>query len=130
MPLETARDRCVVRISRARARVDYEIHCGQLMLMLAKRFPDQALDAIAAHRISHDAGGDRQSKPGNGRAGVPRKYREQSVGRAARVTIHAIEFRFLPEALRGFERPSGRQARETSRCERAGGAPGAQRLRQ
>ena len=126
MPLEAARDRCVVCVARGRARVDYEIHCGQLMLMLAKRFPDETLDAIAAHRIPHDAGGDRQSKAGNGRAGVTRKYREESVGRAARVTIHAIEFRFFPEALRGFERASRRQADR----ERADGAERAQPLRQ
>ena len=110
MPLEAARDGCVVRIARSRARIDYEIHCGQLMLMLAKRFPDQTLDAIAAYRVANDAGGNRQSKARNARAGVPRKYREESVGRTARVTIHAIEFRFFPEALRGFERASGRQA--------------------
>ena len=126
MPLEAARDRCVVRVARSRARVDYEIHCGQLMLMLAKRFPDETLDAIAAHRIPHDAGGDRQSKARHAGIRVPRKYREQSVGRAARVTIHAIEFRFFPEALRGFEGASRRQAGR----ERAGGADRAQRLRQ
>ena len=126
MALEAARDRCVVRIARAGARVDYEIHCGQLMLMLAKRFPDETLDAIAAHRIPHDAGGDRQSKARHACVRVPRKYREESVGRAARVTIHAIEFRFLPEALRGFERPSGRQASRDG----AGGAKRAQQLRQ
>jgi hypothetical protein len=123
MAFEAARDRGVVRVARGRARVDYEIHCGQLMLMLTKRFPNETLDAIAAHRIPHDAGGDRQSKAGNGCARVPRKYREESVGGAARVTIHAIEFGFLPEALRRFERPSGRQAGR----DRAGGA---QRLRQ
>ncbi len=110
MLFEAARDRCVVRVARAGARIDDEIHCGQFMLMLAKRFPDETLDAIAAHRIPNDAGGDRQSKAGRGRAGVARKYREEGVGRAARITIHAIEFGFLPEALRGFERPSGRQA--------------------
>ena len=126
MLFEAARDRCVVRVARGRARVDYEIHCGQLMLMLTKRFPNEALDAIAAHRIPNDAGGDRQSKARNARARVPRKYREECVGRAARVTIHAIEFGFLPEALRGFERPSGRQAVRDG----VGGAERAQRLRQ
>ena len=47
---------------------------------------------------------------GSGRAGVAREYREQSVGGAARITIDAIEFGFLPEALRRFERPCGRLA--------------------
>ena len=46
------------------------------MLMLAKRFADETLDAITADCIPNDAGGDRQSKAGNGGAGVPRKYRE------------------------------------------------------
>lgn len=115
MPLETARDRCVIRIARTGARIDDEIHCGQFMLMLTKRFPDETLDAIAAHRIPHDAGGDRQSKAGHRRAGVTRKYREQSVGRAARITIHAIEFGFLSETLRGLERPCGRKAQADKR---------------
>ena len=92
MALEAARDRCVVGIARAGACVDDEIDCGQFMLMLTKRFTNQALDAIAADRIADDAGGDRQSKTGNGRARVSRKYREHAVGRAARITIHAIEF--------------------------------------
>jgi hypothetical protein len=103
MPLEAARDRCVVRIARAGARIDDEIDCRQLMLMLTKRFPDQTLDAIATHCIPNDAGGNRQSKARQRRPGVARKYREKSVGRAARITIHAIEFGFLSEALRGLE---------------------------
>jgi hypothetical protein len=130
VPLEATCDRCVVRVPGAGARVDDEIHCGQLMLMLTKRFPNETLDAIAAHCIPDDAGGDRQSKAGDRRAGVARKYREKSVGRAARITIHAIEFGFLSEALRGFERPSGRQARETRSCDGASCAERAQRLRQ
>ena len=121
MPFEAARDRSVVRVARTGARIDDQIHCGQFMLMLAKRFPDETLDAIAADRIPNDAAGDRQSKARSGRAGVPRKYREKGVGRAARITIHAIEFGFLPEALRGFERPCGRQAKRQS-WKRAGGA--------
>ena len=79
MLFEAARDRCVVRIARTGARIDDEIHCGQFMLMLAKRFTDQALDAITTHRIPNDAGGNRQSKARNGRAGVSRKYREARV---------------------------------------------------
>ena len=114
MPLETARDRCVVRIARAGARVDDEIDGRQFMLMLAKRFPDQTLDAIAAYRVANDAGGNRQSKARHRRSGVTRKYREKSVGRAARIPIHAIEFGFLSETLRGFERSCGRQAQ--ARC--------------
>lgn len=92
MPLEAARDRCVIGIARAGARIDDEIHCGQFMLVLAKRFANETFDAITADCIPHDAGGDRQSKAGNGGAGAARKYREESVGGAARITIHAIEF--------------------------------------
>jgi len=120
MPFEATCDRRVVRIACAGARIDDEIHRWQLMLMLAKRFPNETFDAIATHGIPDDAGGDRQSKAGNRRTGVARKYREQSVGRAACITIHAIEFGFLSETLRGFERPSGRQAHETKERERAG----------
>lgn len=120
MALEAACDRGVVGIARTGARVDDEIDGGQFMLMLAKRLANQTLDAIATHRIADDAGGDRQSKTRDGSAGVSRKYREYAVGRAARITIHAIEFGFLPEALRGLERPCGRQGRE-----RGGGAKSA-----
>ncbi|HKU14531.1 MAG TPA: hypothetical protein VJQ52_09060 [Steroidobacteraceae bacterium] len=104
MALEAARDRGIVRVASCGTRIDDEIHCGQLMLMLAERFADEAFDAVAADGVPHDAGGDRQSKAGHGRAGVTRKYREESVGRAARIPIHAIEFGFLPEALRGLKR--------------------------
>jgi hypothetical protein len=107
MPLEAARDGSIVRVARAGASIDDQIHCGQLMLMLAKRFPDETLDSIAAHRIPNDAAGNRQSKAGNARAGVARRYREEGVGRAARIPIHAIEFGFSPETLRGLEWPYG-----------------------
>ena len=92
MALEAARDGCVVRLARAGARVDDEIDCGQFMLMRAKRLAYQALDAVAADCIPDDAGGNRQSKTRNRAAGVSRKYREECVARAARITIHAIEF--------------------------------------
>ena len=104
MTLEAARDRGIVRIASGGTRIDDEIHCGQLMLMLAKRFAYEAFDAIAADGIPHDAAGDRQSKSRHARAGIARKYREESVSRAARIAIHAIEFGFLPEALRGLKR--------------------------
>lgn len=73
--------------------------------MLAKRLTDQALDAIAADGVTDDAGGNRKSKAWRGAAGAARENREKCVGEAARITIDAIEFGFLPEALRRFERP-------------------------
>lgn len=105
VPLETTGDRQVVGSACCRTRVDDEIENGQLMLMLTKRFPYQTFDVIATHRVADNAGGDRQSKAGSCGAGAAREDREESIGRAARITIDAIEFGFLPEALRRFERP-------------------------
>ena len=115
---EAARDRCVVRIARAGARIDDEIHCGQFMLMLAERFPDQALDAVA--RTASQRCGRHIANPrrGTGRAGVARKYREKAVGRAARITIHAIEFGFLPRRCAGLNGRAEDEPRSTSERER------------
>ena len=109
MPFEAARI-AALSASRAPARaLTTMIHCGQFMLLRQpERFTDQALDAITRHRIAHRCG--RRSPIQGGerrRRWVSRKYREERVGRAACVTIHAIEFGFLPQALRGFE-SSGR----------------------
>lgn len=105
MLLETADDRRVVRVARAGARIDDDIHGRQFMLMLAKRFAHQALDTVAPYRSADDAGGNRQSKAWSRATGVARENREECVGAAARITIYAVEFGFLPEALRRFERP-------------------------
>lgn len=59
MTLETARECGVVRIARSRACIDDEIHSRQLMLMVAKRLADQALDVIAPDRITDNASGNR-----------------------------------------------------------------------
>ena len=80
MLFQAANDDGIVRIASTGARIDDDVHRRQFMLMLTKRFPDQTLDAIAAHRIPHDAGGNRQSKARHRRAGIARKYREKSVG--------------------------------------------------
>ena len=59
MFLETARDDGVVRIASAGARIDDNVHRGQFMLMLTKRFPDQTLDAVTPHGVPDDACGYR-----------------------------------------------------------------------
>ena len=57
MFLEAARDRGIVRIASAGARIDDDVHRGQFMLMLTKRFPNQTLDAVTPHGVSDSAGG-------------------------------------------------------------------------
>jgi hypothetical protein len=104
VPLETTRDRSVVGIARCRTSVDDEIDGGQLMLVQAEGFANETLDVITTDRVADDAGGNRQSKAGRCCAGVAREDREVGVGAAARITIDAIEFGFMPEALRRFER--------------------------
>jgi hypothetical protein len=105
MLLETANDRGIVRVAGAGPCVDDEIHRGQLVLILAEGLAYQALDAIAPDCTADDAGGDRKSKAWSLATGVSRKYCEQSIGETARITIDAVEFGFLPEALCRFERP-------------------------
>ena len=104
MFLETARDDAIVRIASAGARIDDDVHRGQFMLMLTKRFPNQALDAITPHGVADSAGGNRQSKSWNRAAAVTCEDREAGVGGAARVPIDAIEFGFMPETLRRLKR--------------------------
>ena len=105
MLFETANDGRVVCVARAAACVDDDIDGWQFMLVLAKRFADEALDAITPYRSADDAGGNRKSKARSRATGVARENREESVGEAARITINAVEFGFLPEALRRLERP-------------------------
>jgi hypothetical protein len=104
---QAARDDSVVRIASAGPRIDDDVHRGQFMLMLTKRFSNQTLDAVTPHRVTDDAGGDRQSKSWNRAAAVTGEDREASVGGAARFFVDAIEFGFVPESLRWLER-SGR----------------------
>ena len=56
--LETARDRRIVRIAGAGAGIDHDIDGRQLMLVLAKGFSDQSLEAIAFDRAADDPCGD------------------------------------------------------------------------
>ena len=56
---ETAHDDGILRIAGAGARIDDDVHRGQFMLMLTKRFPNQTLDAVTPHGVSDSAGGNR-----------------------------------------------------------------------
>ena len=107
MLFETARDDGVIRIAGAGARIDDDVHRGQFMLMLTKRFPNQTLDAVTPHGVADSAGGNRQSKSWNRTAAVTSEDREAGVGGAARIPVDAIEFGFMPETLRRLKR-SGR----------------------
>lgn len=104
---ETAQDGGIVRIASAGARIDDDVHRGQFMLMLTKRFPNQTLDAVTPHGVPYSAGGNRQSKSWNRTAAVTSEDREAGVRGAARVPVDAIEFGFMPETLRRLKR-SGR----------------------
>lgn len=59
MSFQALRECRVIRIASAGARVDYDVHRGQFVLMQAKRLTHQSLDAIAANRIADQAGSDR-----------------------------------------------------------------------
>ena len=59
MFFQALRKRRVISIASAGARVDYDVHRGQFMLMQTKRFTNQTLDAIATNRIADQASSDR-----------------------------------------------------------------------
>lgn len=59
MLFQAARDDGIVRITGARTSIDDDVHRGQFMLMLTKRFPNQALYAVTLHGVTDDACGDR-----------------------------------------------------------------------
>ena len=106
---QAARERGLVRITGAGTRIDDDVHRGQFMLMLTKRFPNQTFDAVAPHGITDDACGNRQSKSWNRAAAVSCEDREAGVAGTARVLVDAIEFGFMPEPLRRLKR-SGRRS--------------------
>ena len=120
MTLETAHDRRVVDVACARAGVDDDVDGRQIMLMVSKRFANQALQVIAADRITDDAGCNGQSQPSTGAAVGADEDCEQSIGETSRILVDAIEVRFVMETLRRSERPCGRwqvtNLRERDRC--------------
>ena len=58
MFFETVDDRGIVRVAGTAARIDDDVDRGKVMLMQPERFPDEALDSIAANRASDDSGGE------------------------------------------------------------------------
>ena len=105
MTLETAHDRCVVGITGARAGVDDDVDGRQLMLVMSKRFANQALQVIALDRTTDDAGCNGESQSSSGTAIGANEDREQSIGEPSCVLIDAIEVRFVMETLRRSKRP-------------------------
>ncbi len=59
MLFQAAHDDGIVRFASAGARINDDVHRGQFMLMLTKRFPNQALDAVSPHSIPDSACGYR-----------------------------------------------------------------------
>lgn len=116
MTLEAARDRRVVGIAGAGARIDDDVDGGQFMLVVSKRFANQPLQAITSNGAADDSGGNRQPQSRLGAAVAANEDCEQGIGETSRILINAIEIRFGVKTLRRSERPSGsRQVRMRTR---------------
>lgn len=59
MFFQAVRQSRIVGGTRAGARVNYDVHCGQFVLMQSKRFANQALDAVTTNRVTDESSGDR-----------------------------------------------------------------------
>jgi hypothetical protein len=105
MFFQAVRERRIVSLARARAGIDDDVHGRQLVLMQAKRFPQQALDAVASNRITDESCRDRQTQPRMGTIVMPRKDGKEVVSEATSVFVDAIEIGFVPETLCRCERP-------------------------
>ena len=91
VPFETAHDTGIICVARAGARIDDDIHGGQIVLMLSKRLTYQPLDSIATYCIPNYTCCNREPQPWR-RPGVrSNKDGEQSISKTFRVTINAIE---------------------------------------
>lgn len=80
MVLEAAAQFAVARGLRAAACIDDDVDVRQFMLMQAKRFPNDTLDAIACDCSTDDASGYRQTQPGMGDGTFTREYCKHTVG--------------------------------------------------
>jgi hypothetical protein len=107
MFFEAARDRGIVRVARTGTCIDDDVDGGQLMLMQAKRFSDQTLDAIATYGSTDDAGSHGKSKSSLRSLIGTNEDRERGIGKPSRIFVDAIEVRFIVETLRRSERPGG-----------------------
>lgn len=107
MLFETAKNRRILRIARTGTCIDDDVDGGQLMLMQAKGFPNEALDAVTTHGSANDAGCDGKSKSSLRPLIGAHEDRERSIGKPSRIFVDAIEVRFIVETLRRSERPGG-----------------------
>ena len=105
MPFETACDRCVVGVAGPRSGVDDDVDGRQVMLVVSKRFANQALQVIATDRTTDDAGCNGKSQSGTGTAIGANEDCEQGIGETTRILVDAIEVRFVMETLRRSKRP-------------------------
>ena len=106
MPFETACDRCIVGVTCARSGVDDDVDGRQLMMMVSKRFANQALQVIATDRTTDDAGCNGKSQAGIGTTIGADEDCEQGIGETTRILVDAIEVRFVMETLCRSKRPS------------------------
>ena len=112
MTFETTHDGRVLRISSPGASVDDDVDSGQLMLVMSKRFANQALQVIALDGTADDASGNRQPQASLSAAIAANEDCEETIGETSRILIDAVEIRFVVETLRRCERPKGsRQVR-------------------
>ena len=55
MPFEAADDRLIIGIAGPRSAVDDNIHGREQMLMMTKRFADEAFDLVPPYSVADDA---------------------------------------------------------------------------
>src|ERR1044071_2856312 len=94
MTFQAAQDAGVVGITSTGAGIDHDVDVGQLMLMLAKGFSDQAFDPIAPNSAAHHSGSRGQSEARRMVAAVADEDGEHCIAQATRIAIDAIEVRF------------------------------------
>ena len=113
MALERAHDRRIVGIASACTGVDDDVDSGQLMVVVAKRFPNQALQVVPTDRITDDAGSNGESQARAGTVVDANENCEEGIGdrspcETSRILVDAIEVRFVMETLCRSERPGDR----------------------
>lgn len=96
---ETAADARIVGITNTGTGIDHDVDVGQLMLVMAKGFPDQAFDSIASDRVADQPSGRRQSEARPIVAAAADEQSEHCVTQPPRVAIDAVELRFVVKSL-------------------------------
>ena len=95
-----------------RSRVDDDVQGGQLLLAVAERFTNQALDAIAVHGVAGRLDADGEAEAGVAQVVGPCDHHEQRIGRTRPCAVHGIELRLVGQAALARQAPRGR------RCDR------------